>query len=306
MKKSIFSFIVLLCIGLNIQAQQLNVATYNLRNANRGDSINGNGWGQRYPVVAELVQFHDFDIFGTQECKHHQLQDLIEAMPQYTYIGVGRDDGKQSGECAAIFYKKDKFKLIEHGDFWLSTETAYPNKGWDAALPRICTWGIFKEKKTGFKFMFFNLHMDHIGVEARKESAKLILAKIKETGGKLPVILTGDFNVDQTNESYKLLNESGILHDSYEAAKFRYATNGTFNSFNPTLKTNSRIDHIFISKPFTVQKYGVLTDTYRSEISDSQKEIKSSNFPKEVSLHKYQARTPSDHFPVMVILKYKK
>ena len=260
MKKSIFSFIVLLCIGLNIQAQQLNVATYNLRNANRGDSINGNGWGQRYPVVAELVQFHDFDIFGTQECKHHQLQDLIEAMPQYTYIGVGRDDGKQGGEYAAIFYKKDKFKLIEHGDFWLSTETAYPNKGWDAALPRICTWGIFKEKKTGFKFMFFNLHMDHIGVEARKESAKLILAKIKETGGKLPVILTGDFNVDQ----------------------------------------------IFISKPFTVQKYGVLTDTYRSEISDSQKEIKSSNFPKEVSLHKYQARTPSDHFPVMVILNYKK
>lgn len=306
MKKSIFSFIVLLCIGLNIQAQQLNVATYNLRNANRGDSINGNGWGQRYPVVAELVQFHDFDIFGTQECKHHQLQDLIEAMPQYTYIGVGRDDGKQGGEYAAIFYKKDKFKLIEHGDFWLSTETTYPNKGWDAALPRICTWGIFKEKRTGFKFMFFNLHMDHIGVEARKESAKLILAKIKETGGKLPVILTGDFNVDQTNESYKLLNESGILHDSYEAAKFRYATNGTFNSFNPNLKTNSRIDHIFISKPFTVQKYGVLTDTYRSEISDSQKEIKSSNFPKEVSLHKYQARTPSDHFPVMVILNYKK
>ncbi len=306
MKKSIFSLIVLLCVGLSVQAQQLNVATYNLRNANRGDSINGNGWGQRYPVVAELVQFHDFDIFGTQECKHYQLENLINAMPQYTYIGVGRDDGKQGGEYAAIFYKKDKFKLLDHGDFWLSAETTYPNKGWDAALPRICTWGIFKEKKTGFKFMFFNLHMDHIGVEARKESAKLILAKIKETGGKLPVILTGDFNVDQTNESYTLLNESGVLHDSYEAAEFRYATNGTFNSFNPNLKTNSRIDHIFISKPFTVKKYGVLTDTYRSEITESQKEIKSANFPKEVSLHKYQARTPSDHFPVMVILNYKK
>ncbi|HIU55321.1 MAG TPA: endonuclease/exonuclease/phosphatase family protein [Candidatus Gallibacteroides avistercoris] len=306
MKKIILTFIVVLCTGLGIEAQQLNVATYNLRNANRGDSTNGNGWGQRYPVIADLVQFHDFDIFGTQECKHHQLEDLTQAMPQYAYIGIGRDDGKQAGEYSAIFYKKDKFKVLDHGDFWLSTDTSRPNKGWDAALPRICTWGIFKEKKSGFTFMFFNLHMDHVGVEARKESAKLILAKIKETGGKLPVILTGDFNVDQTNESYLLLHDSGILRDSYEAAQFRYATNGTFNSFNPNLKTDSRIDHVFISKQFTVKKYGVLTDTYRSEVSESQKEIKSGNFPKEVSLHKYQARTPSDHFPVMVVLTYKK
>ncbi len=305
MKKLILSLIVLLCAGL-LQAQQLNVASYNLRNANKGDSINGNGWGQRYPYIAGLVEFHDFDIFGTQECKHHQLEDLKQAMPHYDYIGVGRDDGKQGGEYAAIFYKKDKFKLLDHGDFWLSTETTYPNKGWDAALPRICTWGIFKDKKSGFKFMFFNLHMDHIGVEARKESAKLILAKIKETGGKLPVILTGDFNVDQHNESYELLNESGILRDSYAAAEFKYAPNGTFNNFSPDLKTDSRIDHIFISKPFTVKKYGVLTDTYRSEASESNKELKSGNFPKEVSLRKYQARTPSDHFPVMVVLNYKK
>lgn len=305
MKKLILSLIVLLCAGL-LQAQQLNIASYNLRNANKGDSINGNGWGQRYPYIAGLVEFHDFDIFGTQECKHHQLEDLKQAMPHYDYIGVGRDDGKQGGEYAAIFYKKDKFKLLDHGDFWLSTETTYPNKGWDAALPRICTWGIFKDKKSGFKFMFFNLHMDHIGVEARKESAKLILAKIKETGGKLPVILTGDFNVDQHNESYELLNESGILRDSYAAAEFKYAPNGTFNNFSPDLKTDSRIDHIFISKPFTVKKYGVLTDTYRSEASESNKELKSGNFPKEVSLHKYVARTPSDHFPVMVVLNYKK
>ena len=138
------------------------VATYNLRNANAGDSTNGNGWGQRYPYIAQLVQFHGFDIFGTQEGKYHQLQDLKNAMPGYDYIGVGRDDGKQAGEYSAIFYRTGKFEVLDHGDFWLSTITDRPNKGWDAVLPRICTWGKFRDKQTGFTFLFFNLHMDHI------------------------------------------------------------------------------------------------------------------------------------------------
>lgn len=306
MKKRLFMLFFLLCAGFALSAQQMVVASYNLRNANRGDSIDGNGWGQRYPVIAQMIRFHDFDIFGTQECKHYQLDDLKADMPGYDYIGVGRDDGKESGEHAAIFYKKDKFKLLDHGDFWLSTVTDRPNKGWDAVLPRICTWGIFKDKKTGFKFMFFNLHMDHVGVEARKESAKLILSKIKQQGHKIPVILTGDFNVDQHSDSYALLNTSGILQDSFEKATLRYATNGTFNSFNPNLKTDSRIDHIFLTSDFDVLKYGVLTDTYRSAVQDSKEGVDAPNFPKEVKLHKYEARLPSDHFPVMVVVTFKK
>lgn len=306
MKKTFFTLCTLFCLSASLSAQQMVVASYNLRNANRSDSTAGNGWGQRYPVVADLVQFHDFDIFGTQECKSYQLEDLKTKMPHYDYIGVGRDDGESAGEFAAIFYKTDKFKLLDHGDFWLSTVTDRPNKGWDAALPRICTWGIFKDKKTGFKFMFFNLHMDHIGVEARKESAKLILSKIKEMGGKLPVILTGDFNVDQHSDSYALLNRSGILHDAYEQASFRYATNGTFNNFKTDQKTDSRIDHVFLTSDFKVLKYGVLTDTYRSPVKESASGTNSANFPKEVKLHKYQARVPSDHFPVMVVVQYKK
>ena len=99
--------------------------------------------------------------------------------------------------------------------------------------------------------------MDHVGVQARAESAKLILEKIKEFPKKLPAILTGDFNVDQTSESYQLLDGSGIMRDSYEIADFRYAPNGTFNGFHPDRKTDSRIDHLFLTKEFEVKKYGI-------------------------------------------------
>lgn len=294
-------FILLLFVGtFSINATTFTIATYNIRNANKGDSIAGNGWGQRYPYIAQLIQFHGFDIFGTQEGKYPQLQDLKKAMPGYDYIGVGRDDGKIGGEFSAIFYRTDKFEVLEHGDFWLSTETSYPNKGWDAALPRICTWGKFKEKKSGFVFLFFNLHMDHIGVQARAESAKLILQKVKEQPNHIPVVLSGDFNVDQYSESYNLLNTSGVLKDSYVIADFIYAPNGTFNSFYPDRKTDQRIDHIFLSDDFKVLKYGILTDSYRSPKNEKVESEQNSNFPKEAKMKKYDARMPSDHFPVMI------
>ena len=146
----------------NYQPTTFTVASYNLRNANGNDSLHGNGWGQRYPVIAKMVQYHDFDIFGTQECFLHQLKDMKEALSGYDYIGVGRDDGKTQGEHSAIFYRTDKFDIIEKGDFWLSETPDVPSKGWDAVLPRICSWGHFKCKDTGFEFLFFNLHMDHI------------------------------------------------------------------------------------------------------------------------------------------------
>lgn len=304
MKKCIYSFLFMFCALFALQAETMVVATYNLRNANAGDSTNGDGWGQRYPYIAQLIQFHGFDIFGTQEGKYPQLQDLKQAMPGYDYIGVGRDDGLQAGEHSAIFYRTARFEVLDHGDFWLSTITDRPNKGWDAVLPRICTWGKFRDKRSGFTFLFFNLHMDHIGVQARAESAKLILKKMQEFPEVLPALLTGDFNVDQHSESYHLLNNSGVMRDSYEAAAFRYAANGTFNGFHADRKTESRIDHLFLTKEFKVEKYGILTDTYRSEIAESAAKEQNGNFPKEVSMQKYSARTPSDHFPVMIVVEY--
>lgn len=296
---------IVFCNCQSYQPTSLTVASYNLRNANGSDSARGDGWGQRYPVIAQIVQYHDFDIFGTQECFLHQLKDMKEALPGYDYIGVGRDDGKDKGEHSAIFYRTDKFDIVEKGDFWLSETPDVPSKGWDAVLPRICSWGHFKCKDTGFEFLFFNLHMDHIGKKARVESAFLVQEKMKELGrGKnLPAILTGDFNVDQTHQSYDAFVSKGVLCDSYEKCDYRYALNGTFNNFDPNSFTESRIDHIFVSPSFHVKRYGVLTDTYRSVRENSKKE-EVRDCPEEITIKSYEARTPSDHFPVKVELVF--
>lgn len=282
----------------NVPEAKFNVASYNLRQHNHRDSVQGDGWGRRYPVMAKLIRFHGFDIFGTQEGYKVQLEELKGELPGYDYIGIGREDGKEEGEHSAIFYRTDMFEVLDHGDFWLSEHPDTPGLGWDAVCPRICTWGHFRHKPSGREFLFFNLHMDHVGTTARVESAKLVQQKMKEFGSELPTFLTGDFNVDQTHNSYKELAESGALVDSYNVADLVYALNGTFNSYYTTGFTDSRIDHIFVSPQVKVKKYGVLTDTYRSfEENDT---IVPADAPSEIELKGYRARTPSDHFPVKV------
>ena len=280
---------------------RLDVGTYNLRNKNDGDAQKGNGWDVRKTVVAQLLQYHEFDIFGTQECFYQQLQDLKELLPGYEYVGIGRDDGKQGGEHSAIFYRTDKFEAVESGNFWLSETPDKPGLGWDAACVRICTWAHFRCRETGFEFLFFNLHMDHVGVKARVESAKLVQQKMREFGSELPAILTGDFNIDQNHPSFKEIIASGDLKDSYEAAEMKYALNGTFNGFRANNCTTSRIDHVLVSPSFVVKKYGILTDTYRSERKDAVDTTEGAA-PQEIKFRRYDARTPSDHFPVKVVL----
>ena len=204
----------------DVNAQNLNIATYNIRYKNNGDKRDGNGWDLRGPVIADLIKFHDFDIFGAQEVLNEQLKDLSSSLSNYGHIGVGRDNGKEAGEYAPIFFKKEKLKLLKEGHFWLSEKTESPNKGWDAALPRICTWGQFEDINSGLKFYFFNTHFDHVGVTARRESSKLILRKIKELAGDEPTVLTGDFNVDQNNEIFSILSGSE-LKDAYTTAQLK-------------------------------------------------------------------------------------
>lgn len=296
MKKRNWVFLLMLSLTFihkKIEAQTLNIATYNLRNANSEDSIAGNGWGKRLPIIAKMVAFYDWDIWGTQEGKNGQLKDLVGQLPEYAFLGVGRDDGKEKGEYSAIFYKKEKFTLLKSGNFWLSTITDRPNKGWDAVLPRICTWGLFKENKSGKTFYFYNLHMDHIGKIARSESAKLILAKIKEAGVKIPVVLTGDFNVDQNSDSYKVLQSSHILQDAYTLSKIRLDNSASFNDYGNRLGSSERIDHIFVSPQFSVKRYGILNDGYvdaKDIVDEKTKQI---------------MRYPSDHFPVMISVDLK-
>lgn len=255
----------------SVSAQNLRVATYNLRYDNPGDSLNA--WPYRISCVTNLILLNDFEIFGTQEGLKHQLEDLKKGLAGYEYIGVGRDNGADKGEHAAIFYKKNKFILLDNSNFWLSTRTDKPNRGWDAALPRICSWGKFEERTSGRVFFVFNVHFDHRGELARKESARLVLNKIKEIAGDQPSILTGDFNFNEMHESYHFINSSGLLKDTYDQAEIRYAPGGTFNEFNINGVPEGRIDHIFVTPAFKVIRYGILTNTYKN-------------------------RYPSDHFPV--------
>jgi len=277
MKKILVLFIVVLpIIALS---QQMNIVTFNIRYNTPNDGINA--WPNRIEMVTGLIKFHDPDIFGMQEALIGQIQDVKNNLSEYEWFGVGRDDGKEAGEFSPIFYKKSEFILLKHGTFWLSETPDVPSKGWDAALPRIVSWGRFQSKVTGKQFLVFNTHFDHIGVEARKNSATLIRKKIEEmTKGKnLPVILTGDFNLTPDEEPIKMLKE--YLSDSREVTEEKpYGPVGTFNSFDWNAKMENRIDYIFVHGQIKVLKYAVLTDSKNQ-------------------------RFPSDHLPVFakVVLK---
>ncbi len=256
----------------------INVATYNIRMDTPADSLDP--WSKRKDMIKELIRFHDFDIFGTQEGFKHQLDEILE-LNNYAYIGAGRDDGKEAGEHSAIFYKTDKFELIQNGDFWYSETPDVPGKGWDATCcNRICSWGEFKEKETGKTFFFFNSHYDHEGRIARKNSSLLLLERIKEIAKDKPVFVTGDFNASPDDEPIQTIYDDGMLKDSYLITENPpYGTPSTFNGFRVNHRKSDRIDYIWVTEGITVHKYGVLND------------IQYGHFP-------------SDHYPVMVKVSF--
>lgn len=279
LSKRNFVLVLLLTAMTVTQAQTYTVASYNLRYDNKNDI--GNLWKDRMPYVASLIRYHDFDVLGTQEGQPHQLNDLVAALPQYNRYGKGRDDGSDKGEHSAIFYKKDKFNVLASGDFWLSETPDKPGLGWDATCcNRICSWLYLQDKKSKKKFHFFNVHFDHEGQIARRESSKLILQKIKEITKGGPVILTGDFNANRQTEPYQIISSSGTVRDSYTDVKYPYQNNASFNGFKTDLKATDVIDHVFISKQLKAVKWGILTDTYFGKF-------------------------PSDHFPVEVLVELK-
>lgn len=260
--KNIFSLAICLIITAQSYSQSLNIATYNLRYNTANDGINA--WPNRKEEVKKLIRFHEFDIFGIQEGLIGQIKDLTE-MPEYSYIGVGRDDGKEAGEHSAIIFRSDRFKLLQKGDFWLSETPDKPGKGWDATCcNRICSWGKFKDLKTKKDFFFFSVHFDHQGVEARRQSGFLMAKKIKEIAQNTAAICVGDFNSTPETEQIKTLQAA--LNDTYLVSKMPpYGPEGTFNGFKHDAELKNRIDYIFVSKNIEVLKYGVLTDSYQNK-----------------------------------------
>jgi endonuclease/exonuclease/phosphatase family metal-dependent hydrolase len=227
--------------------------------------------------VKALVRFHDADILCVQEALPLQVDELLENT-NYAMEGVGRDDGKRAGEFSAIYFDKSRFIKKDGGTFWLSETPEKPSKGWDAALNRVCSWVRLFDKRNKKEFLVFNTHYDHIGVQARIESAKLLKRKIQEIAPKLPVVFTGDLNV--TPETEAIATIKSFLIDAKEASvEPAYGPVGTFNAFKFDSPLKDKIDYIFVNKGFKVQKFGVLSDS---------KDL----------------RYPSDHLPIIARLSF--
>lgn len=275
------AFIIVLGITMphqNSFAQTYQIATYNIRFDNANDL--GNLWKDRSPHLINQIKFHKMDIIGTQEGLHHQLEDMKSAL-EFPYIGIGRDKGDTAGEFSAIFYNPEKFTVLKQETFWLSESPHKPSKGWDAALNRVCTWGKF-EDKIGNIFYVFNIHYDHVGQQAREESSKLVVQKIKEINKEgHAAIFMGDFNVTPDNPAYAtVLNHSNLKDSRLVSQTPSIGNQGTFNGFNWERLPSGIIDHIFVSPEINVLRHGILTDNYG-------------------------LKYPSDHFPVMIEIKLK-
>jgi len=269
----IFSF---LFSCLMVSSQTIDVISYNIRYDNPDDAPNN--WDNRKEFLIAQLNFYRPDVFGIQEGLIYQVKEIDSGLEDYAYFGVGRDFGDERGEHTAIFYNTKTVALIDESTFWLSTSPQTPSKGWDAALPRTCTYGVFKIKNSGARFMVFNTHFDHKGDRAREKSSKLILKKIKELNPEnYPVVVTGDFNLESNSKGVQIILSE--MKDSFEeAGKNAFGPKGTFNGFRIDKAVERRIDYIFVSDEFKIIKSAILSD------SDD-------------------ARYPSDHLPVFTRLK---
>lgn len=262
-------------------APPLRMMSFNLRYNNPGDGINA--WPNRKAWVARLIRYHDADVVGVQEALHGMLVDLDTLLPEYDRVGVGRTDGKNAGEFSAILFKRSRVAVEEHQTFWLSTSPeAVGVKAWDAALERIATWGRFRDRASGCRYVHLNTHFDHRGEMARQESAKLIRRKLAALAGGLPVVLTGDLNASPTSAAYATLT-SGTLEGGFAPLSDGFVVSREPH-YGPTTSSNSfkeiggnRIDFVMVSEGVTVLRHAILSD-------------------------RWDGRFPSDHLPVLAAL----
>ena len=235
------------------QKVQIEWATFNIRYDNPGDSLNN--WKYRKDTVCKFILEKHLDIVGMQEVLHNQLEDLKAGLPGFSEVGVGRDDGKTAGEYAPLFFRADKFELLDSNTFWLSQ---YPDSvgfiGWDGACTRIATWAKLKDKATGKIFMAVNTHFDHVGVEARRQGALLIIQRIKEIVGNQPAVVTGDFNVNDQSEAYQTMTSNEfVLKDAYKMTDKKSGPAYTFHDYGRVPEAQrEKIDFIFVTPQIKV------------------------------------------------------
>ena len=266
MRIAITLFVWIWAMGVVAQ-EPVELITYNIRMNTSGDGEHA--WPYRKDDVAALFRFHRADIFCVQEALPEQMDDLQAAFPDFTYEGIGRDDGKRLGEFSAVFYSLKRFNKLDGGTFWLSETPEECSFGWDAACRRVCSWVKLEDQDTGEIFHVFNTHFDHRGEEARRESAQLILDKIEEISkGSGAVVLCGDFNLAPISEPILLIQSK--LNDAFKVSEQPpYSSVATFHGFTYDDSPKERIDYVFVSDDVKVLRYGGLTDSRdRSFFSD--------------------------------------
>ena len=272
----ILSVFIFFTISSSIYSQPHSIISYNIRYDNDWDIENS--WKIRRNKVSQILVQYSPSIIGIQEGLLNQVQYIDSSLIDYDYVGVGRDDGKKKGEFCAIYFDTTRYVLLKNSTFWLSETPDTISVGWDAALERICTYGLFKDRITKEEFWVFNTHFDHIGVVAREKSSELILKRINKINHQsLPVILMGDFNSIPNSSPVKEIKTelSDALQISLEKLQ---GPRGTFNGFNEDLPIEKRIDYIF------TKNLKVLSYTHVNDRLDNNRHI-------------------SDHLPVMIKIK---
>ncbi|MGX1928831.1 endonuclease/exonuclease/phosphatase family protein [Flagellimonas sp. 2504JD4-2] len=266
--------VLLMLIAFGLKSQS-SIMTYNIRYNNPGD--NENWWENRKQDVATLIDYYKPDILGIQEGLYEQVNYLDDTLNNYAFAGVGRDDGKQKGEYAAIFFNTENLELLNTKTYWLSETPKVVSVGWDASMERIVTYAKFNDKNTGQIIHVFNCHYDHIGELARENSSKQVLELIKEMGiANERITVIGDLNSHPEESPIQILGTE--LQDAFEkSSKPAYGPIGTFNGFNPNEDLTRRIDYIF-TKNIQVQSFRTIDDRRKNGLY------------------------PSDHLPVMALL----
>ena len=279
--------IVFILLSLNINPvksqESLKVMTFNVR-YDEGPFHKGEPlptfWINRKQMQVEVIKMNEPDVIGMQEPFLHQVKYFAEQLPDYSWIGVGRGDGKEKDEFNPVFYNKNKLKLLDWGTFWLSETPEIPSRSWDAGYNRICTWALFENKSSKKQFYVFNTHFDSQGDKARIKSAILVSEKSKSLAGHKPVFVLGDFNFKAKSKPYnEMINHE--LSDSKIIVKNEpLGPNGTFNGFRYGAAYENRIDFIFVNQKVRVKTYEVINYS-------------------ENGLY------PSDHFPVIIHAYFK-
>ena len=263
------------------QDEAIRAMSFNIRLDLASDGVNA--WPHRREMVAALIRHEAPDLLGMQEVLLHQKQELQAALPGYSMIGAGRDDGREGGEFSPLAFRRDRFELLQSGTFWLSPTPETPgSKGWDAAFPRVASWATLRDRRSGQEISVLNTHFDHVGELARANSASQIVQWLASgPGAGRPTIVMGDFNAEPGSEAYRRLTDraSSPLVDTRTTSNTPpYGPPGTFTGFDIARTADAPIDHIFVSDGFAVERYAVVTQHWGG-------------------------RLPSDHYPVLAVLR---